>query len=384
MNRISVWQMACLFALMLLGNSIIMGVGDQALNSSWLAVLIAMLAAIPLLLISSRLVKLFPNMSIYQIVVLIFGKAGGMICSGIFVWYCVELGALVIRNITEFIQIVTIMDTSQYVFAVAVLLLSIWCAKSGLHVMARCALYGIPAIVLITVATAAAGIKDMHFWRLLPLIGVEWRQFAAASCVVFAFPFMETITLSSQAYMINVKKGQSIYKATVIGVLLGGMLLMFITMRNILMMSNAVRTYTIFSSYSAVGILSVGEFFTRFEAMITASLLLAAFMKLSVCLIVAAKGVTGILGIQDYRDAVVPISLMMLFMGSGLMKNFQHLIEFIYIYPYYAFPVQVLVPVITWIAAEVKAKKIKKQGIDPFAVLSRKLGPQRARPLPPE
>jgi spore germination protein KB len=35
------------------------------------------------------------------------------------------------------------------------------------------------------------------------------------------------------------------------------------------------------------------------------------------------------------------------------------------VYPYYAFPMQVVIPIILWILAELKAKKLKNEAIPP-------------------
>lgn len=379
MKRISAAQMSCLYVLMLLGNSIMVGVGDQAGTSAWLAIMLGMLLSLPLLLLFARVTRLFPGLTLFQMIVLVLGKTGGIAFACIFSWYGLELGALIIRSITEFIQVVTMLQSPQYVFTIAMILLAIWCVKSGLHVMARCALYGVPIIILISLATTGAGLKDMNFSNILPLINVGPKEFFGAVFAVFAFPFMETLTLSSQLYLL--RERQSPYKAVIYGVLIGGGLLCFITIRNTMLLGDKLRSYLVFSGYTEIGIFAVGEFFTRFEAFITATLLLAAFMKVGVCLYISAKGVADIFNIKDYRDTVVPLGMVIVVMSIGFADNLGQLIRHTYIYPYYGFGIQVVLPVAFWILAEIKAKKIKKQGDDALALVSKKLGQKRAQPV---
>lgn len=358
-KTVSIAQAVSLYVLMIIGTSVIVGPDSSAKQDTWVAVLIGLVASLPFLLMQIRLYRLFPDQTMEQIIVHVLGKAFGKVIMVSFAIYSISLGAMVSRNISEFIETVSMPRTPQYFLEIAMVLLAIWSAKSGLTTMGRCAFYGVFPIAMIVILPAAIGLPDMKVEHILPVFATDFKTMSSAAFSFMSFPFMETLILGTQLYQL--RKGQNHYKALYIGILIGGLLLALINVRNIAILGPIINSVMVFPGYDAVSVIQLGDFFTRFEAVATASLILCSFMKMSICLLVASKGVAFSLGVKDYRDVVVAVAMVILLLSSYMYDNIMQMLQFAASYRYYALPLQILSPLVLWIVAEIKVKKEKQQ-----------------------
>jgi spore germination protein KB len=75
----------------------------------------------------------------------------------------------------------------------------------------------------------------------------------------------------------------------------------------------------------------------------------------AVCLLAAAKGASKLFKLNDHRSVVIQIGIMMIYFAYIIYDNSMQMKYWAFkIYPYYAFPVQVIIPVILWIFAEIR------------------------------
>ena len=97
----------------------------------------------------------------------------------------------------------------------------------------------------------------------------------------------------------------------------------------------------------------------RIEITVSIVFIFSVFIKSSICLLVACKGIGKMFNLKDYRSIVIQTGLLMVYFSYIIYDN---IIEMTYwalkVYPYYAFPMQVILPIIIWILAEIKSKKI--------------------------
>ncbi|MGI6239328.1 MAG: GerAB/ArcD/ProY family transporter, partial [Christensenellales bacterium] len=134
-------------------------------------------------------------------------------------------------------------------------------------------------------------------------------------------------------------------------------ILMMITLRNILVLGPVVMSSSYFPSYMAVRVMSLGDFLSRLEGSISINFMLAGITKLTLCLIVASRGIAHLFGLKTWRNLVYPTGLLMVALSEILYQNTMEMYQFIIYYPYYAALFQVVLPAATWIVSEVRAKR---------------------------
>src|SRR5690242_1975848 len=113
MNKeiITAKQGISLVVLFEIGSAIVLSPGSEAKQDVWIVVLLALLFALPMILIYARLLSAFPGKDLFDILHEVLGKIPGKIIALTYVWYAFHLGALVIRNFSEFIQTVSLPET---------------------------------------------------------------------------------------------------------------------------------------------------------------------------------------------------------------------------------------------------------------------------------
>ena len=117
-SKISTRQMISIIILFTLGGVLVSGGSNESMNDAWLATIAAMLLILPVILMYCRIVSLYPEMDFFQIINEIFGKVFGKIILALFTVYAFHVGTLTMRSFSEFLQVVSLPETSQLIILI--------------------------------------------------------------------------------------------------------------------------------------------------------------------------------------------------------------------------------------------------------------------------
>lgn len=344
-----------ILVIFMVGSTIVLNPGKEAGADTWIAILLAMLAALPMLLIHTRLMRIFPGKDLFDLQQEAFGKIAGKITSFLFVWFTFHLGTLVLRNFSEFIQTISLQETPQVPILISMGILIIWAAKNGIEVLGRFAVYIIPLLVGAIIVVFLLSIPQMYLKNIRPVLynGIGPVLNSAAS--LFAFPFGE-LALFTMVFD-SLKSQDKIFKVYLIGIIMTACILILSYVRNILILGSENYLNMFFPSYFSVGLINIGDFLQRIEAVVGVVFLFGGFIKASVCLYIASKGFAKIFNTGNYSDMTAPIGLLMVCMAGFIFTNTMEMFEWAAeIYKYYVIPFYVILPLITLIVIEIKTR----------------------------
>lgn len=355
-GNISRKQCAAIMCSFLLGSSMVLGVGSGAGRDAWIAILAAIPAAALIMFVYARILSLFPGNGIYEILSIVFGKFFGTVTILLYSWYAFHLGALVIRNFTEFVKIVGLHETPQYITGFFMIFLCIWALKKGIEVVGRWAVIMFPIMLATIILVTFLLIPEMEVENLLPVFDNGFDKILDASFSVISFPFAELVVC--MAVFSNVNPKNKPYSIFLWSIAIGGTVLLLTTLRSILVLGEANLELQYFASYASVRLVEIGEFLERIEVSVSIVFLLGGFVKTCICLLGAAKGISEALRIKEYSLLIAPVGLLMLLFSlilfNSTMEMFNWAEKF---YRYYALPFEFLLPLIIWIGAELKSRK---------------------------
>lgn len=343
-----------MMVLFIIGSTLVVGVTTIAKQDSWISVILAMIAALPVLTLYARLVHLFPGKDLFTIVHHLFGPIAGKAVSLLFVWYALHLGALVIRNFSEFLGEISLPDTPQYFIQLVLVLLCIWAVKGGIEVLGRWASFVFTVFLAMIIGIDLIAISKTNFANFTPVLYEGFRPVMEGTFSVFSFPFTETVIFI--AVLAFLKPGASGYKVYHLSLLIGGSILLLAVLRNIATLGFPFLGSQYFPSFIAASVINLGEFFQRFEVLIAVIFLLCGIVKTSVCLFCAVIGIARIFNMDDYRMMTVPVALLMINLALFIYPSMQDMFTWLKIYGYYALPFEVLLPFIIWVSAEAKVR----------------------------
>jgi len=357
-EMISMRQAFCIIVLFIGGSSIVMGGSSEAGQDAWISLLLGFLGVIPFILFYARIMRLYPDKDIFEIFETLFGKIIGRVFTVLVSWYALHLGSLVVVNFSEFIEIMAMPETPQLPLMIVMLALTAFLAASGVETLGKWAIVTLPILCLIVVLTVVLALQQMDFSNIQPVLGTEFSKIAAGSLKIFTFPLAETVLFLGLAG--SVKRQTNPYKLYFYATAFAVLILLVVMVRNIELLGPALMKIEYFPSYITARIINIGDFLTRIEGSISMNFIMAGITKITVCLIVAAKGIAYLFGISNYRKILIPVSLLMLSISAILYKTAMEMFAFIEAYQYYALLFQIIIPVIVWLFAEIKIRRQKK------------------------
>ncbi len=357
-EMISMRQAFCIVALFICGSSVVIGGSSDADQDTWISMLLAFIGVIPFLLFYARIMRLFPQKDIFEIFDILFGKIIGKVFTLLISWYALHLCAMVLCNFSEFIEIVAMPETPQLPLTIVMLAVTVYIAFSGIETLGKWAIITLPLLSFVVALTIVISIKHMDFSNLQPVMGNEFSKIANGSLKLFSFPLAETVLFLGVAGAIKMKTNP--YKLYVYAAAFAMLILLVVAVRNIALLGPAILKIEYFPSYVAARIINIGEFLPRIEGTISMNFIISGITKITVCLLVAVKGISHFFGVTNYRKILIPVSLLTLAVSAILYKSAMEMFAFIDVYPYYAALFEIIIPLIVWLFAEIKVFRQKK------------------------
>lgn len=362
MNKevISDTQGIILITMFIIGSSVVIGTGAEAGRDSWMTIILGMIVAFPVILLYSRVHYLFPGKDLFDIMEIVFGKFLGKVLSLVYIWFSFHLGALVIRNFGEFINTVSIPETPEIVAMIIIGLLCGYGIKVGLEVLGRWGQLAFLFILGLLFITVPLLVPAMNWRNFLPIMGKGITPVLKGTFAVFAFPFAEIVIFT--LVFSSFRSRKSPYKVYAWGLLWGGLILLTTTLSDIAVLGERQIGSIYFPAYSVVSRMNIMDFIQRTEVVVSIGFLASGFIKVSICLLGACRGIAKVIGNNDYRFMVTPVSLLMIILSYIIYDSMLEMIEWAFTtWTVYAFLFQVILPVIIWIGAEIKKKSLEKE-----------------------
>ena len=138
------------------------------------------------------------------------------------------------------------------------------------------------------------------------------------------------------------------------------LILLLAFFRNLTVLGQPMIENSYFPSFITTRIIQVSNALERVENLISTNFILAGIVKISVCLFAATKGAAKLLNIENYNRIILPIALLILALSPIVVNNTMDMFASLPRYKYYALPIEVGIPILVWIFAEIKNKKRRK------------------------
>ncbi|WP_342564111.1 endospore germination permease [Paenibacillus sp. FSL R7-0345] len=353
-------QSISIVILFIIGSSLFMGTSGESGNSSWIAIILAVLLAIPLMLIYARLHTLFPGKNLYDMLIIVFGGVIGRVFCCLYIWYTLHLGSLVLRNFGEFSKTVALTSTPMLAPMLIIGLLCIWVVNAGMEVVGRSAKFLLLFTLAVIIVVQLLSIPKYEYEHLKPVLDSGWGPVFADMAGTFTFPFAEIVVFLG-VFTVLPRKG-SAARVLVGGVIIAGVIIIGVSVRNLLVLGPEILSSLYFPSFVAVSRINIGDFLTRIEGSAAIVFVTSLFIKASLCLYVTCQGIARVFKLQSYRSVVLQMGLIMVYMSDFIYKDITQMQDFAYhIYKVYALPFEVFIPLLLWAMAEIMIRRAQNR-----------------------
>ncbi|WP_113674231.1 GerAB/ArcD/ProY family transporter [Vallitalea guaymasensis] len=347
--------------LLMLSESFVINPITEPNSDIWISILVAIGITCLIVVAYCRILARYPGKNLYEILITVFGKIIGNVISILYVLYCFYVGALVLSTFILFTNVVGLINTPRSIIAIGVILLVIIGLKYGLEVMGRWSEFSVRIIYPIILLTIPLMLTMVEAFNLTPVLADGIQPIAKGAMEMITFPFAEVITLILIFSTKSISKSKSIYKVFIYGLLLGGFVLFCTHVSAYLCLGKYAYSSSYFPIYSAVSRINIGDILQRIEAIIAIIFIMSGFVKIAIYLLAGCKGVAVLLKLEDYKFIVTPLSIITLVVSLTTVSNIMELNFHIYYYNYMAILMQIIIPIITLIAVEIKCRFIEKK-----------------------
>ncbi|WP_283609568.1 GerAB/ArcD/ProY family transporter [Faecalispora anaeroviscerum] len=350
-------EMILMIILFTFGSSVVIGVNASTKQDSWICLLIGAAISLPVYILYARIIQLMDGQDFFTSILSWFGEIPGRIVISVFVWYCLHLAAVVLRNFTEFMEIVAMPETPQIPIMISLLLVSAYLCKSRIQVIGQWSVVGLYVTSIIVIVTVLSTTSYMQPQNLLPILEHSTPEIMKSSYQIFSFPYAECVILLP---LISAIKRANPYKIFLNGLFFSTLVLLVVVLRNILCLGAQLMEAEYFPSYSCARIMEVGNFLSRIEGSISVNFIVAGLTKITVCLYSGTLGAAKILKASNKLDLIImPIFMFTLMLCAISYDDAVQMFDFVEVYPLYALPFQIILPLVIWLTGEWRTRSQK-------------------------
>jgi spore germination protein KB len=292
--KISPFQLFCLMFLFELGSSIVVGVGLQAKQDAWLAILLGMVSGLPLFLVYSFLLYQYPGHSLTGYIKQIVGNYIGVPLLFIYIGYFLYIAARVLRDFGDLLTATTLSETPLIVINGLMILLITYGIFLGIEVIGRTAETTFFIMIFLgsfgILSTFSSGIIKPE--NLTPFLENGWNPiFTTVYTQTYTFPFGEMVAFTMILPLLNKPKlGKRIGLFAIMAS--GFVLSLTIALEISVIGTNGVAVAQ-FPLLQTIGKVNIANFIQRLDIIVIGTLILGVFIKITVFFY------AGYLGIQD-------------------------------------------------------------------------------------
>ncbi|MGJ7919868.1 GerAB/ArcD/ProY family transporter [Neobacillus sp. LXY-4] len=329
--KISPFQFFCLVFMFELGSSIVVGLGLQAKQDAWLAILLGMANGIPLYLIYYYLFTQYQYISLTSYIQKILGKFLGIPLSFVYILYFFYIASRVLRDFGELMITSTLNETPLLAvngFMIVIITYGILC---GLEVIGRTGEF-VFFIMMVLIFFAIASLFSsglIKLENLAPFLESGWKPvISTVYKQTYTFPFGEMIVFTM--ILPYLTKPQSGWKVGIYGIVASGVILSFTIALEIAILGvNGVATSP-FPLLETISRVEIGDFIQRLDVIVVATLIFGVFLKIMVFFYSGFAGVTEVLKLTKKKHKVIgtlAVSLLILFYSILMAGSFPEHIE---------------------------------------------------------
>lgn len=344
-ERISPGELSALLFGFLIGSSMVMPMGMQAREASWLTLLLGGTAGLAVAWVYTALALRFPGQSLVGYGKRVLGRWLGGVTGLLYIWYGLHLGALVLRNFGEFLSSTILPDTPMIVVVTVLMAVSAYGVRHGVETLGRASQVMNTIVIAQALLTTLMLAAEMRLEYLVPVFGDGFQPVLQGALSTLGFPFGETILFALLLPL--VRPTRQIRPTVMLTMAVGALFLSMVHARNTAVLGADLIAAERFPTFGTTRLVDVADFFTRVDAIVVGNWIVTGYIKISICLLAVTRGVAEWTGVSEYRPLVLPVSAIMATLSFVLFDNISEMSTFaVTIWPIYSVPFQILMPIL--------------------------------------
>ena len=295
-------------------------------RDSWISVLLGgAMASLPVLALAS-LGRRFPGKTLVQFMPDILGRYIGIPLAFLYLGYFFLVLVITLRTFIEFIATAFMLDTPPIIFGLAITLVAVYAARSGLEVFSRVIQILVPLIFLIGFAIAFILYPLKDYRQLLPVLAHGFRPVWDGVIPVLGFLGEMVVFAMVQPHF------QDQSRLRLVDLLALGSLI-------ILMIGSATGSLAIFGvaeasrlgfpAFHVVRSVAIYDFLERIDFAAIFFWMTGVYARISLYYYVTALGAAQLFRLKEYTPLVLPLGVTVLALSMLTFDNVVQVFKFV-------------------------------------------------------
>lgn len=356
MERISITQLFMLSLLFQIGSSVIFGFASGAGRDAWLATLISTGIGASLIFLYLTLMRLQPGLTLVEWFPAQFGRWLGTPIAWFYPLVFLYNSSRTLGDIKDLIPTTILPDTPSLIIVGVFIIAIAYALFSGIEVIARLAEMILPVILVLFLIEIILifGSDTVHIERLQPVLGEGWsRVWGAVWPVGIQQSFGEMLEFAMIWTL--VKQPERIMKTTLLATVIYGIILSTFDALAVLTFGEGIFSTSTYPLYRLVKVISVADFLENLDALGILYFMGTAFFKVTLQMYGAIRGIQQLLYLQDSRNLVFPVSVVVLFLAmTGSQNTVEHIVSGLKSLPYPGIVFYIIMPLLLLIVIGVR------------------------------
>lgn len=358
-EKINVAQFTVLVSFFTIGTSILVAPGLVAIsakNNAWIPTILGLSIGLALVIIYNKLAKSFQQMNFPEYIDYILSPWVGKVITFLFFIFCLILSSLLVRQVGDFTTTQSFVETPMSVINALFVILIIWGTRYGIETIAKSGEIFFPWVVFLLFFLLVTLIPEIKTERMFPILEDGIKPILLSTYSFLGLPYFELVILLFLYPHIN--RPQKAGKAFFIGVLIGGSVIILITLYAILVLGSEATARNQYPSYIMAKTISIAKIIERMEAFLAAIWFITIFMKTTLTFYCASLCLAHVFKIKDYKVLTFPLGIILLFLSLLITPNVTYFQQFVaQTWTLYAGTHGVLIPVLLLVIAFFRKRK---------------------------
>ncbi|MFE5321740.1 endospore germination permease [Paenibacillus sp. NPDC056579] len=328
-GKIGVHQFTVLAILFTLGSSLLIspsGLAFAAKQDAWIAAIFGLAGGLLLIPLYYRFAILFPQKTLVQYSQELLGRWPGRAVVLLYFIFFFTLGALVLRNIGDFITAQVLPNTPLQFIHVFFLAVIIFGVRHGIETFTRSGEIFLPWVSFFFLFMVVLLPTQTHMDQIRPILGYGLKPVLQATVPLIGTPYLELVVFLMILPCVN--QSRKTAKAFATGVAIGGMGLIMISLLSILVLGADLTARHIYPSFTLAKKISVGNFLERVEVIMAGIWFITIYFKLSICFYAATMTFAELFRLKEARPLYLPFGMIMVVYSIVAYPNSAYFLNF--------------------------------------------------------
>ncbi len=333
----------------------------DARQDAWIAAIISFFTSAAAVYFVARLAVTFPNMSIVEYSQKLIGVIPGKLLVLTYLWLFLFIAGTDSRLYGEVIRSGFLPEMPMVIIIGSMVLLAVMVVYSGLEPLGRMADIIFPIFVLMILGSLLFPLIQADFTNLQPVLSRGWSPVFLASVTPTAIIAQySTLTM----LVPSLTQPEKTMQAALWSLFFSSLVLVFFALVVVAVIGvdgGARATFPVFKMIRAV---RISDFLERIEVLTIFPWGLGAFSTFAVTLYSGAKGLSQVLGMQDYRPLVLSMGVVWVTLALQIHRDVFEVAAFFSpenVGPFIAANF-LLLPTVLWIAYFFKRRHLNNRG----------------------